>query len=1836
MAESELALINKVELRIALAENDKQFENALNLYLAPLLLKLSSPHAEVRQAVLKIIQYLIPRISAARTIKLPVSALLEQVKNPKVPAGEGPPLVRLYSLLLISRSIDRMTIEEKKLLVPKVIENISTYPTNVSSRLFSVLCKLLDGWKVPERESQEYNRMNRFLLLDKNPEDEKFISFWISKFLLLQPNSTASPLQFPGLSTKDTTFLTQDAGITYKTPQEIFEVKTRLLEFLKAGFQPENLAIPLLIASCDSSSAISDPSSILFKKLNTIVEDPSYIDSLISLFIGSPETFTPPARTVLQEKILSVLLKSKTAAQHSQVTQIASLSLASDYYKLKQTGVQFIKWVSKNNDTSAEIKGTVEFNTDMAAQLKSNLLGEGWPKMDMSGVRNYSSSMNQRLLQYEALGNILKSSPNLIIEDFAYLEFLFQSLEGEESDLRSTIQEALSGLTVYLPSLSISSRNELKTLAKKYLSSDKLESKENLQSCRFVVVKYVNCTFPFSDSYARYLCILGTSSDNRPDTIEEAIKGLHPHWFNILQSSNTVEFKATSDLLGNNSRVKFPSFSDIVFTLKDELANVKEDEGNKIYKSMGRAIQFILQTLVMQSIDGKSTVIIPDEEWLIRLEKAIEVDKTIHDCLINEIKVVSQEDTVMEDTTEYHENSFNLFLSIIFDCFVNQDTDYSKIPSNITFGTTFTKLISLSPPKVIENLIPCIPKLMELLNHKLLNDTSNVQVAQSIGIIASHPKNNEISIRELFDKLIPERTNYSFKSKLLSSAFLFSRLAFRQRIDSIDPKLLTLYCQKLVDALKDSSTYAVALECVSQLSIFGLFGPILQLSSEIRDYVNVFINEIKGNVKKCDEKSILTLAYLVLTLDNQPHNDDLTDYEKMVYETHISKQIEFVFTSGEALSILSSGWQSKVLQRHLDIQGESIKYIPLNVSRLMPILKTVLQSCTNTKPSLRKAGCIWLLSMVQYCGELEEIRNHAPDIHLVFMRFLADRDELVQESASRGLSLVYEMGDYELKDTLVRGLLKSFTDSNSSTALSSGSVGHETELFEPELLKTNDGSVSTYKDVLNLASDVGDPSLVYKFMSLAKSSALWSSRKGMAFGLGSILSKSSLDEMLSSNKTLANRLIPKLFRYRYDPNTSVSKSMDDIWNALVKDTSKTINTNFVMIQNELLKGMGNKEWRVRQASTAALNDLLQAVSLETYEDKIEQIWVMSFRAMDDIKESVRKEGTSLTRSLATTLTRTADVKAGASTNKATEVLSSLIPFLLGNKGLLSDAEDIKTFALETILKLCKVGGSAIRPFIPELLDNFIGLMSSLEPEAVNYLVLNADKYNLKSNDIDAKRLQSLGHSPMMDAIEKLLDSLDDGLMPKTIRVLQQSIKKHVGLPSKVCGSRVLVSLVSKHLELTKPYGDQLLKICTNQINDRNDTVATSYAAAAGYVCRISSIDSIVAYSQALQNLYFESEDNRSREISSIGSESISKYSGDKFELVLSAFLPLAFIGKHDEIKSVKQPFEREWIENTSGNNSIKLYIREICDVCDKYLNSNQYGIRKTIGRSIVALCNSIDETKSFPQNLILELFNILIESCKGKSWSGKELILESLISISIKSKEMLQKNEELYDRVNKVVITEAKRRNKEYQKYSINLMGKYIRQFPVSELVEVYIEIMSHVVSDEYYDDDSDDEMEDNKSKAFMIQKEDERLSFIRNLYDAVAVPIDNELCKLVLQSSINLFKSNIDITWRSKIQINENISGFVKLLINENQTMNNDLTGLLFDNWKLLNQLCLSLKNIENVKIQFIRFSNLAIVYFEKINEVKYSQIMRNALDEFKTIEPSTIIQSELLQISN
>lgn len=53
------------------------------------------------------------------------------------------------------------------------------------------------------------------------------------------------------------------------------------------------------------------------------------------------------------------------------------------------------------------------------------------------------------------------------------------------------------------------------------------------------------------------------------------------------------------------------------------------------------------------------------------------------------------------------------------------------------------------------------------------------------------------------------------------------------------------------------------------------------------------------------------------------------------------------------------------------------------------------------------------------------------------------------------------------------------------------------------------------------------------------------------------------------------------------------------------------------------------------------------------------------------------------------------------------------------------------------MKLIKNAGRTLKEHIPDLIEKLLGLLSTLEPQALNYLHLNAAKYNLTEEKVNA-------------------------------------------------------------------------------------------------------------------------------------------------------------------------------------------------------------------------------------------------------------------------------------------------------------------------------------------------------------------------------------------------------------------------------------------------------------------------------------------------------------------
>lgn len=696
------------------------------------------------------------------------------------------------------------------------------------------------------------------------------------------------------------------------------------------------------------------------------------------------------------------------------------------------------------------------------------------------------------------------------------------------------------------------------------------------------------------------------------------------------------------------------------------------------------AVNYCRRMLLLASLEQSETPFLIDADWERQLDVLFRSDKESRNAMKTYIRSIDGE-------------ALCTFLTASFEGMLRNDGN--GLPD---CGKCFVEIASIVPSKVISKLSG---RALDLLpSIKSNNVETRFLAAQSFGILASHPGNSDKFVHDSIRILLEDTKQWSsavgadankVHGSIIALGYVLSRGWFYGRADfatqTIVQEAITLLVNVLSNA-KDASMKEAVFKAVGQISASGMLNAG-QLDSCSSGTVGI-IELLTADAKKGNEKAISTLGRLSITFEGEVKEqpDEKTPLSSILtalYGLFELKQAEIHFAVGEAISCLGACWESDVLLLSLDVDATTYKGRSKRHHTLEVILQKLLQDCKTPKPSLKKASGIWLFSLIQYCGHLSEIQAHLRECQAAFMGLLSARDELVQETASRGLSLVYEQGDAELREKLVKDLVASFTGNSAQLK-----VDDDTELFEPGALPTGEGnSVTSYKDIISLANEVGDQSLVYKFMSLASNAATWSTRAAFGrFGLSNILSESEVDP----------KLYPKLYRYRFDPNPNVQRSMNDIWSALVKDSSATINLYFEEILKDLLKSILGKEWRTRQASCAAIADLIQGRDFEKYEKHLSDIWHVAFKVLDDIKGSVREAALKLSTVLTGTLVR--QVEAGTDSKHAQAMLKQVLPFLLSEQGMESSAEEVRLYSTMTVLSLIKHGGKVLTPFIPSLVS----------------------------------------------------------------------------------------------------------------------------------------------------------------------------------------------------------------------------------------------------------------------------------------------------------------------------------------------------------------------------------------------------------------------------------------------------------------------------------------------------------------------------------------------------
>jgi proteasome component ECM29 len=396
---------------------------------------------------------------------------------------------------------------------------------------------------------------------------------------------------------------------------------------------------------------------------------------------------------------------------------------------------------------------------------------------------------------------------------------------------------------------------------------------------------------------------------------------------------------------------------------------------------------------------------------------------------------------------------------------------------------------------------------------------------------------------------------------------------------------------------------------------------------------------------------------------------------------------------------------------------------------------------------------------------------------------------------------------------------------------------------------------------------------------------------------------------------------------------------------------------------------------------------------------------------------------------------TRSLEAGdASLKSANAQLSRVLPFLFSTSGLESSAEEVRLFSVHTLLQIVKKSSAkTLNPHVPELVEKLLGLLSSLEPEAVNYLHLNASKYNLTEQKIDDMRLQNVRSSPLTESIERCLDLADAETMKALVPRIEVAMKTAVGLPSKVGCSRVLVTLATRHRFLFSPYADHFLKLIHKHMHDRNETVSSSYAAAAGYVARLASDKQLLSTISFAHKLYFESEEQSDKQRLLAGDliHAISTHATDRFTSLAASLLPFIFLAKHDADEQTRKLFDDTWSQHVAGPRTVSLYLREILALADTHLESRQWAVKHTAAKTVADVVLSVTSavgSDKLDASTAAVVWPVLDKALAGKSWDGKEVVLEAFVRFVERGEAWWGQDEGAAKALEKVGTREAKRK----------------------------------------------------------------------------------------------------------------------------------------------------------------------------------------------------------------
>ncbi|KAI8428500.1 hypothetical protein MSG28_007292 [Choristoneura fumiferana] len=1610
----------------------------------------------------------------------------------------------------------RLPRELQLSLAPALLEAIENKPQAHQDGILMLVMPLLGDIKETD------------LSLKEKPKVSSLILKFATDILLLPyralPNAGETEFQVPpGMSMRTYKRIVDKNQLN---PEQLEEMKLSIVNLIsKDIFNTGDVLLPLVVAAADSRFSVANSANSPLIRANSSVDwtQPSVVAPLYSLYLGTwggrkvpQDDVKVPACTRLRLKIIQYLNKASGPGimfPHCVQVIFSSLFDPNTNSRLRNMALMYLLNVINSGDQVQLKKVSTVFLQGILKLIRSDEYAEHQPKA------------------YMCLGRLALKCPESINYQFALLEELVKKIPEAAPEMRTALRDALlemavaykinaeditkasaadttaagSSTPMEVDDGSDSKKprpspvDEPQALALFALLDHYMQSEESM--IRYIATRYSASVFPQDYIPSRYLLLMA-SGDNQDEISTEALKCLY----------GTSRPSEIEDVVNNVSKKETTTVNIDEETAKKDKEQKQEDEF-KVPK-FADVVNYIWDQMQKRKKGSNS------KHRFVVNNQVLQFHPLIYQEILRYLRMCLNRDAGLRDCSE-HPNATSPRLATHFR---EQLLDTEVLERYLTMITSLLSASAeLMPLTCFLDIVGCVPDKMAAKYAHLLPFFKNLfisstkeEIRDAAAVIYA------VIIVQISDKATVEKEVREFVVQGDSNKNLESQCGYLSAFAHVCERCLVLAkrgkfggkgfsganwepyqdgVRSLTKYLSNPQTLLVSTSC-SAISLLARVGALPlpdshpkqdpTIQSETPFNVNKTdidthtvtkftvaesLFRIVGNAKlpsKIKERALYTLGLLCSGHRFPFAKQIVKGFLQMAKD---SKEFEIHLQIGESLVLCVEGVNSnenRDLWTELPKEGEAkIKNreaLKENDELLDWLLQELFKIGRHPHPHSRQATSIWLLALLKNCPERGPISSKLPVLQEVFMDFLSENSEIVQDVASKGLSLVYQNSDESAKQALVAQIIEQLTSGKRAVA----QVSEDTRIFEEGQLgkAPTGGNLSTYKELCSLASDLNQPDLLYKFMHLAHHNSMWNSKKGAAFGFHSIA--------LQAGAQLAEHLpkiVPRLYRYRFDPTPRIQNSMTSIWHALVPNTQATVHKYHKEILDDLVANMTSNQWRVRMSCCNALADLLRgATSLHASLPQLPALWAQLFRVMDDVHEGTRQAATTTANVLSKLCVRAADVSQG---KDGKEIVSAILPVLLDD-GITHVVREVRSVSLQTVSKLVTAAGSSLAPFLSKLIPALVGAAGDLESAKLSYLSTALATDSGTRDLIDDMRANAARQHYTTDTVVKCMPFINIEVMKETLPKIME-LTKSPQLGTKVACTHFIVLAAHYLRNELEPIAGKIMNNLLHGTFDRNATVRKNYAEALGQVSAYAKQQSIDKLMKKLVNLYETKEEETARSAIALTLKSIAKAKIEHIKDNEAVLAPMVFLAMHaskDDDSTTVEMYEDIWTDISPARESgIRQHLPALREEIERALASSSWTKKIQAANAIKTICKELSTGLGEQREPLLRA---LLAAVHGKTFDGKQYVIQALAeTCSVKEGESPVSPALAQECINALLV-EARKQDMAYKRHAIAALGEALCATDTDRFNQVY-DIVKVILSKDESSVGKESDEEDNE-----------------------------------------------------------------------------------------------------------------------------------------------------------